>query len=203
MIAENPAAAYSYVFDGQAQDLDHQFVTDSFFADLNAANEAHVNSDWPGVPGSNRGISDHDPMVSRWALKLDSAPTVDAGGPYTVDEGSSVTLSATADDPDGDAVTYAWDLDGNGTFETSGQTATLTPDDGPASRTVTVQATDPSGLSSTDTATVTVRNVAPTATFHASGSVTAGGTAELSLDRSERSVGGRHRRRLHVRVRLR
>jgi len=49
-------------------------------------------------------------------------------------------------------VTYAWDLDGNGTFETSGQTATLTPDDGPASLTVTVQATDPSGLSSTDTA---------------------------------------------------
>jgi len=181
VIAENPAAAYSYVFDGQAQDLDHQFVTDSFFADLTAANEAHVNSDWPGVPGSNRGISDHDPMVSRWALKLDSAPTVAAGGPYAVDEGSSVTLSATADDPDGDPVTYAWDLDGNSTFETSGQTATLTPDDGPASLTVTVQATDPSGLSSTDTATVTVRNVPPTATFHASGSVTAGGTAELSF----------------------
>ena len=120
-------------------------------------------------------------MVSRWALKLDSPPAVDAGGPYTVDEGSSVTLSATADDPDGDPVTYAWDLDGNGTFETSGQTATLTPDDGPATRVVTVQATDPSGLSSTDTATVTVQNVAPTATFHASGSVTAGDTAELSL----------------------
>ena len=118
VIAENPAGAYSYVFDGQAQDLDHQFVTDSFFADLNAANEAHVNSDWPGVPGSNRGISDHDPMVSRWALELDRPPTVSAGGPYAVDEGGSVTLAASADDPDGDALTYAWDLDGNGTFET-------------------------------------------------------------------------------------
>jgi predicted extracellular nuclease len=181
VIAENPAGAYSYVFDGQAQDLDHQFVTSSFLADLSAANEAHINSDWPGVPGSNRGTSDHDPMVSRWALKLDQPPVADAGGPYTVDEGSTVTVSATASDPDGDPVTYAWDLDGNGTFETAGQSATITPDDGPATRVVTVQATDPSGLSSTDTATVTVQNVAPTATFHASGSVTAGDTAELSF----------------------
>jgi uncharacterized protein len=181
VIAENPAGAYSYVFDGQAQDLDHQFVTDSFFADLNAANEAHINSDWPGVPGSNRGISDHDPMVSRWALELDRPPTVSSGGPYAVDEGGSVTLSASADDPDGDALTYAWDLDGNGTFETPGQSALFTADDGLATPTVSVQATDPSGLSSTDTTTVTVANVAPTATFAASGSVTAGETATLSL----------------------
>jgi hypothetical protein len=181
VIAENPAAAYSYVFDGQAQDLDHQFVTDSFFADLNAANEAHINSDWPGVPGSNRGTSDHDPMVSRWALGLDHPPTVSADGPYTVDEGGSVTLSASADDPDGDAVTYAWDLDGNDTFETTGQTVTFAAGDGPATQTVSVQATDPSGLSSTATTTVTVANVAPTATFQASGSVTAGDTATLSL----------------------
>ena len=114
-------------------------------------------------------------------MKLDSPPAVDAGGPYSVDEGSSVTLSATANDPDGDPVTYAWDLDGNGTFETSGQTATLTPDDGPATRVVTVQATDPSGLSSTDTATVTVRNVAPTATFNAPAQATVGVPFTISL----------------------
>ena len=63
VIAENPAAAYSYVFDGQAQDLDHQFVTDSFFADLKAANEAHINSDWPGVARSTTAAP---PTTTRW-----------------------------------------------------------------------------------------------------------------------------------------
>jgi predicted extracellular nuclease len=68
VLAQNPASAYSYSFTGRAQDLDHQFVTQSFFDELNTANEAHVNSDWTRVPGSNRGTSDHDPMVSQWNL---------------------------------------------------------------------------------------------------------------------------------------
>ena len=33
----------------------------------------------------------------------------------------SVTLSATGADPEGTAVTFAWDLDGNGSVETPGQ----------------------------------------------------------------------------------
>ena len=68
VLAQNPASAYSYSFTGRAQDLDHQFVTPSFFDDLNTVNEAHINSDWTRVPGSNRGTSDHDPMVSQWEL---------------------------------------------------------------------------------------------------------------------------------------
>ena len=68
MLAQNPSSAYSYVFEGQAQDLDHQFVTPSFYGRLEAVHEAHVNSDWSRVPGSNRGTSDHDPMVSQYAL---------------------------------------------------------------------------------------------------------------------------------------
>jgi predicted extracellular nuclease len=182
VIADNPAAAYSYVFDGQAQDLDHQFVTESWFKDLRAVNEAHINSDWPRVPGSNRGTSDHDPMVSQWALKLDTAPTVDAGGPYTVDEGSTVTLTATADDVDGDPVSYAWDLDGDGVYETPGQSVSFHAGDGPDTRSVSVQATDsPFGLATVDTATIDVANVAPTATFNAAGSATAGDSVDLSF----------------------
>lgn len=70
VLANQPSSAYSYVYEGQAQDLDHQFVTPSFFAGLQAVNEAHVNSDWTlGVAGDDRGTSDHDPMVSRWALQ--------------------------------------------------------------------------------------------------------------------------------------
>ena len=109
--------------------------------------------------------SDHDPQLVR--LVLNRAPTVSAGGPYTIAEGGSTALSASGSDPDGDALAYAWDLDDNGTFETSGQSPSFTWDDGPATRTVTVQATDPSGATATATATVTVTNVAPTATFTA------------------------------------
>ena len=53
-------------------------------------------------------------------LDLNAAPSVDAGGPYAVVEGRTVTVTATGTDPDDDTLTYAWDLDGNGTFETPG-----------------------------------------------------------------------------------
>ena len=56
---------------------------------------------------------------------LDAAPTVDAGGPYDVVEGGSVVVSATGPQPDGQALTYRWDLDDNGTFETPGQSVDL------------------------------------------------------------------------------
>ena len=50
------------------------------------------------------------------------APTANAGGPYTVDEGGTITLNGSGTDPAGaaDPLTFAWDLDNNGSFETSG-----------------------------------------------------------------------------------
>ena len=47
-------------------------------------------------------MSDHDPSVA--PLTLNDAPTVDAGGPYTVPEGGVTTLTATGSDPNGDAL---------------------------------------------------------------------------------------------------
>ena len=102
------------------------------------------------------------------------SPVVDAGGPYAVDEGGAVALDATGSDPDNDAITYAWDLDGNGSFETSGQHVVFHAGNGPATQTVTVKATDSTGATATSSATVTVRNVAPTADFHAPASATVG-----------------------------
>jgi hypothetical protein len=90
-------------------------------------------------------------------------PSVDAGGPYSVDEGSTVELPANGSDPDGDPLTYAWDLDNDGSFETPDQTVTFSAAglDGPSSYTVAVQVTDTGGLTATDEATVNVLNVAP------------------------------------------
>ncbi len=98
---------------------------------------------------------------------LNSSPTVTAGGSYDVNEGGSVTVTASGSDPEGEPLTYAWDLDNNGSFETAGQSATFSAAalDGPSSYTITVQVTDNGGLTATDQAIVNVVNVAPTASL--------------------------------------
>ena len=78
--------------------------------------------------------SDHDPVADR-RRSSPPAPTANAGGPYTVAEGGSATLTGSGT---GQGLTYAWDLDNDGTFETAGQTATFSAAtiDGPATRQV-------------------------------------------------------------------
>ncbi len=130
--------AYSYVFGGQSGYLDHALATPGL--DVTGVTEWHVNADEPialdynlefksagqqqsfYAPDAYRS-SDHDPVLV--GVDLDSAPVVDAGGPYRVKVNRSVTLRATGSDADGDAITYAWDLDGDGTFETPGQQVTF------------------------------------------------------------------------------
>ncbi|MGJ0486975.1 MAG: hypothetical protein ACR65R_20910 [Methylomicrobium sp.] len=89
-------------------------------------------------------------------------PLVNAGGPYTVNEGSSIQLNGTAVAGPGDSqLTYEWDLDNNGTFETLGATPTFAGLDGPVVQTVTLRVTGLGGSNQAAT-TVTVNNVAPT-----------------------------------------
>ena len=85
-------------------------------------------------------------------------PTVDAGGPYDVVAGGSVDVTATGSQPDGQTLTYRWDLDNDGSFETPGQSATFSAAGltGPVTRTIAVQATAPTGLTATDETTVNV-----------------------------------------------
>ena len=67
-------------------------------------------------------------------------------------------MTASGNDPNGDTLTYAWDLDDNGSFETPGQSATFSAASAmaPGTRTIHVRATDPGGLSAVDSATVTI-----------------------------------------------
>ncbi|MCC6176241.1 MAG: hypothetical protein IT305_13120 [Chloroflexi bacterium] len=78
LASEAPASAYSYVFDGQAQTLDHLFVSPVLLGELVEIRAAHVNADWPDDDPSagSRGVSDHDPQVARFAsLASDRART--------------------------------------------------------------------------------------------------------------------------------
>ncbi len=94
---------------------------------------------------------------------VNQAPTADAGGPYTVDEGSPVVLSAAGSaDPGDDIISYAWDRGNNGSYETFGITTTFTntPDD--AVHTIGLLVTDEYSATDSTVTTVTVLNVAPT-----------------------------------------
>ncbi len=192
------ATAYSYVFDGQWGYLDHALGNAAIVPRVTGVAEWHVNADEPSVLDYNDDfksvgqiaslyapdefrVSDHDPVVV--GLKLNAPPTADAGGPYTVAEGGSTSVSATGSDADGDALTYAWDLDNDGAFDdAAGQTAGFSAAliDGPASRTIRVRVGD-GEFSTIDSATVNVTNVAPTATFNAPAGALAGFPFTLTL----------------------
>ncbi|MBJ7332905.1 MAG: PKD domain-containing protein, partial [Solirubrobacteraceae bacterium] len=88
---------------------------------------------------------------------------------FTVDDdtppiGQQITFTDTSTDPDGTALTRAWDLDDDGAFDDgAGATATkIYPTRG--ARTVRLRVSDGS-TSATATKTVTVRNLAPTVTL--------------------------------------
>jgi len=163
---------YSYVFEGNSQSLDHIVVSDKLFGGAFTYDPVHVNAEFFDQ------LSDHDPQVAHF--RIASAPTVDAGGPYTVAEGSSVSVSATGFDADGDTLSYAWDLDDNGLFESVGQTVSYAAADGPATRTIHVRVSDGTSTAGDD-ATVNVTNVAPEATFSAPATAPAGFALTLSL----------------------
>jgi hypothetical protein len=97
-------------------------------------------------------------------VKLDkTAPTLNAASTYTVNEGSVITLTATAADAGSGLATTVWDLNNDNTFETNGQSALFTNTiNGPAAKAVQVRATDLAGNTTTKAATVNVLNVAPT-----------------------------------------
>ena len=76
-----------------------------------------------------------------------------------------MTLSGVGTDVAADVLSYAWDLDGDTVFETTGASATFDASslDGPTSVAVGFRVTDDDGGVAYDTATINVVNVNPTA----------------------------------------
>jgi PKD repeat protein len=92
-------------------------------------------------------------------------PVLNPVGPFMVSEGGAVMLNASVQDSEGSPVSYTWDLNNDGDFETYDQQPEFSAAslDGPASQTIQVKATDQAGRTASAQALITVVNVAPTA----------------------------------------
>jgi hypothetical protein len=103
-----------------------------------------------------------EPLEGRALLAI-----ADAGPPtYQVDEGASKILMGSASGQVTGPLIFEWDLDGDGVFETPGQSVTFSAAglDGLGSKTVTLRLDD-GGVISTDTAVVVINNASPSASF--------------------------------------
>ena len=125
------------------------------------------------------------------------APSADAGGPYSGDEGEHVALDGTgSSDADGTVASYAWavtphsggpnDPDAgascsfvDGTVATDAQPKVACTDDGVYDVTLTV--TDNDGATDGDTTTLTLSNANPTATKAFASNVDEGSSFSLAL----------------------
>ncbi len=111
-------------------------------------------------------ISHHDDMTIgpyHEEAVLDTLPAISSASvtPANVAHGATVQLAASGTDPDGDTLSYAWDLDGDLIYETMGQnpsvsTTSLTP----GTRPVRVRALNPWGGYALASTTLTVTPLA-------------------------------------------
>ncbi len=119
------------------------------------------------------------------ACAANQAPTANAGPDQTVDTGASVTLYGSASsDPEGDALTYAWEQIAGTTValqNATGLSPTFTAPAAPDTLTFRLTVTDTAGNSGTDNVTVTVSQPALSVSLSASpGSVCDGESSNLS-----------------------
>ena len=160
-----PAAErYSYLFDGNAQTLDHVVVNANLLSRLSRIAVARLNADFPETlrndPNRPERYSDHDVPVAYFTLPFNRAPVAMAGPDQIVAAGANcralVTLDGRAStDPDGDTLTYVW----TGVFGTAtGPTPTVSLPVG--IHDITLTAKDSSGNTSTDVVRITVTGTA-------------------------------------------
>jgi len=103
---------------------------------------------------------------------LNVSPTANAEGPYSINEGDSLTLSGSGSDPVDPNLTYEWDINGDGTYgDATGGNPTVTWAalaalglDGPNTSDVRVRVDDgDGGVTTSAPVTLTLSNTAPTA----------------------------------------
>ncbi len=115
---------------------------------------------------------------------VDPPPVADAGGPYVTVEGNN--LSLTASGSTGSITLYEWDLDNDGQFDDAvGLGANFVATDNGV-QIVGLRVTGPGGTS-TDTATISVSNVAPLASITGTTDIYRGETVTYTLTATDPS----------------
>jgi PKD repeat protein len=131
----------------------------------------------PGTRTIRLRVTDSDGGISSIASQDVTVSNVSPTASFTVSPqnpsvNQPVEFNASgSSDPEGQALTYEWDLDGDGLYgleddpdDATGVTASRSFDTG-GNKTVQLRVTDPQGNSDTETRIVTVRNAPPTASF--------------------------------------
>ncbi|QGA82082.1 Secreted protein, with PKD repeat domain [Halomicrobium sp. LC1Hm] len=138
-------------------------------------------------------VSDGSTTSKSYTLaEMPNADFQDSDNASTVEEGTSVTIDASASsDPEGDTLTYSWDTNNDGTFgDESGGSSITVSESSAGTYEYTVKVSDNNGGTDTATYTLTVEepNSAPTADFQDSDNaetITVDGS--LTLDASASS----------------
>jgi len=104
------------------------------------------------------GGSDNDALT---VTVLNVKPEADPGGPYTGSLGREIVFTGQAYDPGwNEELKFVWDLDGDGTFESVGQTVTYTYNETGVYN-IRLEVTDKDGASDTSGTTITISNQSP------------------------------------------
>ena len=131
------------------------------------------------VSDGDGGVSTDSALVT--VTEVNDPPIADMAGPYSGSEGTGIVLDASGSmDSDGTITAYAWDLDNDGQYDdASGMAPVFTPADN-GTYTIGLRVTDDRGDTATDSTSVTVANVAPTANAGGPYTMSEGGSITLT-----------------------
>ena len=190
-----------------ASDVEGQALVDSIStltgadiaASIDSTGNADQSLDWDLEYQS--GVVETAPLKwyqsQAWTGELAlSAPTADAGGTYSINEGNDLNLDASgSSDSDGAIVEYTWDLNNDSIYSdfTSNSDSLLIDwatlvawgmndgDVGGTDYTIGLQVVDDDGETNETSTTVTIDNLAPILTTTGTGSVVIGNSYTLDL----------------------
>jgi len=146
---------------------------------LNRGGVARLNLYWTLPDGTQEAV----PSKYLYTRIPNLPPVAEAGGPYAGLEGDPVMLDASGStDPDNNIIEYAWDLNNDTIYETTGNTAQVTFNDNGAFQ-VGLKVTDAYGETCLDTADVIIANVPPVVdTLNIPASVNTGSSFSVSAN---------------------
>lgn len=110
-------------------------------------------------------VDSHSARPLLEVYRVNKPPEPNAGGPYVTNEGSTTTLDASgSSDPNWDPLTFRWDLDADGAWDTGWSSSpffAITCPDGPYETDIVLEVTD-GEMGGTATTHYTCNNVEPT-----------------------------------------